>query len=272
MDRHRILSFRMVSFALFVGDSGHGYRPGLVHPYLGAYGVSFLVVFACVLFSRIQEIPLCNRIIAVLVCILLYFPLPKKYPVNPVKVVAIQNEDAPLEDYITATRKWRFHHPAFVVWPKYALPEDIRRVYTDGNKIMQMVRDMKTVLVFGTRTDTGNRQGDWRNIALVVNPLGELGRVYKNRPVPLFQEGIPGSHAYPISTPLETIGTPICFDNDFEEIDRKMVAKGAQLLLAPSMYEASWSREEHLQHALQFRSVLARPRTGDGCWRRPVQG
>ncbi len=234
--------------------------PDWFTPYVGAYGVSFLIVFAGVLFSRIRDIPLWNQTFAVLVCILLYFPLPKKYPVNPVRVIAVQKEDAPLEDYITATRKWRFYHPEFVVWPEYAIPEDIRRVRTDEKKIMQMVRDMKTVLVFGTRTDTGNRLGDWRNTALVVNPHGELGRYYKNRPVPLFQEGIPGTHAEPISTPMGTIGTPICFDNDFEEIDRKMVAKGAQLLLAPSMDEASWSRTEHLQHALQFRLRAAENR------------
>lgn len=131
--------------------------PDWFTPYVGAYGVSFLIVFAGVLFSRIRDIPLWNQTFAVLVCILLYFPLPKKYPVNPVRVIAVQKEDAPLEDYITATRKWRFYHPEFVVWPEYAIPEDIRRVRTDEKKIMQMVRDMKTVLVFGTRTDTGNR-------------------------------------------------------------------------------------------------------------------
>jgi len=83
---------------------------------------------------------------------------------------------------------------------------------------------------------------------------------HKNRPVPLFNDGVQHDIAKSITTPLGNIGTPICFDCDHEAIIRKMVADGANAILVPSLDATHWSKRQHLQHAELFRHRAAENR------------
>jgi apolipoprotein N-acyltransferase len=80
-----------------------------------------------------------------------------------------------------------------------------------------------------------------------------LGEHYKNHPVHLFDDGTPSKIALPVKTPLGVIGTPICFDNDYQGVVRKMTAAGAEFFAVPSMDGESWGAKQHWQHAELFR-------------------
>jgi predicted amidohydrolase len=49
------------------------------------------------------------------------------------------------------------------------------------------------------------------------------------------------------------VGTPICFDCDYEGVVRKMTAAGAECFLVPLMDAESWTARQHDQHAELFR-------------------
>jgi apolipoprotein N-acyltransferase len=72
-------------------------------------------------------------------------------------------------------------------------------------------------------------------------------------PVPFFDDGIPGTTQLPITCSFGKIGTPICYDNDCTEVDRRLVLHGAQFLAAPSFDSMEWTSTQHLQHSMLFR-------------------
>lgn len=67
--------------------------------------------------------------------------------------------------------------------------------------------------------------------------------------VHFFDDGTPGSEALPVETDFGKVGTPICFDCDYEGIARKMTAAGARYFVVPTMDAESWSARQHDQHA-----------------------
>ena len=67
-----------------------------------------------------------------------------------------------------------------------------------------------------------------------------------------FNDGTPGKKAMPISTPLGALGVEICFDCDYEDVSRKLVRNGAQILIAPTFDAAHWGMVQHEQHARFF--------------------
>ena len=84
--------------------------------------------------------------------------------------------------------------------------------------------------------------------------LGFLHGIHnKVHTVHFFDDGIPGITADVIETDHGKIGTPICFDCDYEGVARRMTASGAQLFMVPVMDAISWTRRQHDQHAELFR-------------------
>jgi len=59
--------------------------------------------------------------------------------------------------------------------------------------------------------------------------------------------------ALPVQTKHGKVGTPICFDCDYEGVVRKMTAAGAECILVPMMDAESWTARQHDQHAELFR-------------------
>ena len=71
--------------------------------------------------------------------------------------------------------------------------------------------------------------------------------------VHFFDDGIPGTTAMPVKTKHGMIGTPICFDCDYEGVVRRMTCAGAGMFIVPIMDAASWTARQHDQHAELFR-------------------
>ena len=228
---------------------GLAMEPNLFLPWIGVYGVSALVVISIGLIGVRKW----KSAVAVLAALFLAIYLNPKYrepaAVDPttVRVAGLQFENVSLDKYLMETRALP---PEIrdVVWPEYAVPFDIRANKRDWNLVQSLCRERNITLTFGTqsRPDGGNV---WRNIALTVDPTGVIGEHTKVHTVHLFDDGIPGKTTLPVPTTLGKVGTPICFDGDYEGVYRGMTTAGAEYFVAPTMDAESWTARQHDQHA-----------------------
>ena len=178
-------------------------------------------------------------------------PEPKADDPLAVSVAGLQLEGVSLDAYLNGTRQLppTVRH---VVWPEYAVPFDLRANKRDWELVQTLCREQNITLTLGTQARPGG--GDvWRNIALTLDPTGVLGEHTKVHPVHFFDDGTPGTTALPVQTTHGKVGTPICFDCDYEGVVRRMTAAGAEMFVVPTMDAESWSARQHDQHAELFR-------------------
>lgn len=233
--------------------AGLAIGPNVLVPWIGVYGVGVIVMFAAALIATGK----CKSAAAILLalggCAFLNkrAALPEDGDPRSVKVAGLQLEGVSLTSYLEGTREM----PAgadLVVWPEYSVPFDIRTSKRDWKLLQDLVSEKDITLTFGTKVgpDPENR---WRNIALTVGSSGVLGEHTKVHPVHFFDDGTPGKTTLPVATRDGKIGTPICFDCDYEDVVRGMTAAGAEMIVAPTMDAEKWSARQHDQHAELFR-------------------
>lgn len=233
--------------------AGLAMGPNTLLPWIGVYGVGFLMVLGVALVMAKSRLAL---LIPALVLVTglatqLPDPAPKANDPSAVNVAGIQLEGVSLDAYLKATRQLP---PGIrlVVWPEYAVPFDLRANKRDLEIVKSLCRDRNITLTLGTQDRPGG--GDvWRNIALTFDLTGVLGEHTKVHPVHFFDDGTPGTTALPVLTTHGKIGTPICFDCDYEGVVRRMTAAGAEMFVVPTMDAESWSARQHDQHAELFR-------------------
>jgi apolipoprotein N-acyltransferase len=178
-------------------------------------------------------------------------PAPQADDALALRIAGLQLEEWTLHEFLEGTRQLPADIP-YVVWPEYALPYDLRADRRDWPLVQALCRERGITLTLGTQSRPGN--GDaWRNIALTLDATGVRGEHQKVHTVHFFNDGLPGATALPVLTDHGSIGTPICFDGDYEGVIRRMTAAGAELLVTPSMDAKSWSARQHDQHAELFR-------------------
>ncbi len=242
--------------------SGLAMGPNLLLPWIGVYGVGF-VVLSLVGFAFSRKWLVASAIASILLaCVFLSKPHPLPSPGDPgtVRVAGLQLEGVSLNEYLAGTRAM----PAgidHVVWPEYSVPFDVRENKRDWKILLDLCREKDITLTFGTQSRQGN--GDkWRNIALTMDKTGVLGEHTKVHTVHFFDDGTPGKLAIPIPTPHGSIATPICFDCDYTDVSYRFTSLGAEYFVVPTMDAESWSARQHDQHA-----ELARIRAAEnGRW------
>ncbi|MFM2168494.1 MAG: hypothetical protein RIS79_2865 [Verrucomicrobiota bacterium] len=164
-------------------------------------------------------------------------------------VGAVQAESVPLNRYLELSEK-TFGSAKLIVWPEYAVPKDVR-ASSDLATIQAFAAKRKAIIVFGTHTGFGGDR--WQNTALTVDGTRVLGEHGKNHTVHFFNDGETGPTMKAIDTPLGRMGTPVCFDCDFQHVVRHMTLDGAEFFAVPSMDAAHWGEKQHIQHAQLFR-------------------
>jgi apolipoprotein N-acyltransferase len=163
----------------------------------------------------------------------------------------LQFENVTLDTYLTETRKLP-DDVRYVVWPEYAVPYDIRQNKRDWELVQTLCRQRNITLTFGTQRREGDGE-QWENTALTIDGHGILGEHTKVHTVHFFDDGTPGKKAIPFQTVHGKVGTPICFDSDYEDVVRRMTKAGAGFLVAPTMDAEKWTARQHDQHAELFR-------------------
>ncbi|MCB1225071.1 MAG: hypothetical protein KDK99_04600 [Verrucomicrobiales bacterium] len=168
----------------------------------------------------------------------------------PVQVALVQDETAPLSQYLAQSEKAP-QETQLYVWPEYAYLSDLESNPADMKRLRAFLKERPEArLVLGAQT--WGEGEDWRNTAVTLNAEGVVNRHFKNHTVHLFNDGVRGTEAKPTASPFGLFGTPVCFDCDFQDVVRSMVAAGAEFLVAPTMDAATWTRRQHEQHARLF--------------------
>ncbi len=222
-------------------------------PWIGVYGVGGIVVLLAVLLTRRKWKSAASLSIVLVLTVVSFRRLPDPAPDDPraVKVGGLQLEAVSLTEFLKGTQEMP---PGieYVVWPEYAVPYDVRSNPRDWLLLQTLCKERGITLTLGTqwRAESGD---EWRNIALTLDPAGVRGEHTKVHTVHFFDDGTPGTTALPVETAHGKIGTPVCFDCDYEGVTRRMTASGAEMFIVPIMDAESWSARQHDQHAELFR-------------------
>lgn len=216
---------------------------------LGVYGISFLICLLGALRGRALWIA---TALWALVCL---GKLPASAPERPLRVLLVQATDEE-----TLFEQVRPGHYDVILWPEHAFRTDPRqpgrlKFENYPERLRALTQTSGAHLVVGghlKRPGEDDEKG-WDNAALVFDPRGTVVGIHrKNHPVHFLNDGIPSTEARAIPTALGKLGVSICFDNDYPEVDRRLVQDGAEVLLAPNMDPAEWGPVQHAQHSLLF--------------------
>lgn len=254
-------------------------RGGVIYPYLGVYGVTFLIMLVNAL---VAEIMLAKRrwwhkllMLAPCAAVLIPFSYYLNYPIgSPVsreertsafRVVVIQNETGNLDELTEQTLKHAKMKPKLVVWPEYAIMDYPLSDPMILGKLQAVAREMHSTLILGCKSHvSSNARVDWLrrrammsmegalfgNTALVIAPDGKvLGSYRKTHPIQFFSDGVPGRSYPTFQTDIGRVGIGICYDFDFASCPRRLVQNGAEVLVAPTFDAVDWTELQHVQHA-----------------------
>jgi apolipoprotein N-acyltransferase len=228
--------------------------PNRLLPWIGVYGAGVVVIWTATCLAQKRWLgAVAGMVVAWAITTNFYWGATLAISSAPeaIQVAALQYEDVGLQHYLDATKKLP-SEIKYVVWPEYAVPYDVRANKGEWASLQALCREKGITLTLGTQTKLKDTNG-WLNTALTLDASGVLGEHYKVHPVHFFDDGTPGKTAFPVTTSWGKIGTPICFDCDYEGVVRRMTAAGAEAFIVPMMDEKSWSKRQHIQHAELFR-------------------
>ena len=268
-----------LDFPWLTPGHGLGVIQGITQPllsWIGVYGVGFVVVTLCFLWyppvvkfmrgkmtvgwfaSRLFQgfiflcvmgaplgmiVPSCSRMSFDATAL-------RNRGMPTVAFAAVQDEHGSIDNFISLTNTVT-DKADLILWPEEAVPHDLAQFPYEQSLLRDLVKHRNCVLVLGTRQKGAGKA--WWNTGLTLDSTGELGRHYKVHPVHLFDDGTPGTTAIPVTTRLGKIGTPICFDCDYEGVVRQMTRNGAEFFAVPSMDPISWGPVQRQMHSELFR-------------------
>lgn len=230
---------------------GMGIGPTVFNSVIGVYGVSTLIVLSCLRVLHLRGADsLWGAALLGLVCIPPIGVANTADPNDRVKVLAVQAEFASFQRYKNLIAECS-EDVDFILLPEYTFSHDISNNVAVMRELKEIAKERDAILVFGSQTNIEG--GKHYNTAVVLDETGVLGTYYKNNPVHFFDDGEKGTEAKAIETRFGKVGTPICFDNDYEDVVRRMAADGATMFLVPSLDAKHWGERQHLIHSEVFR-------------------
>ena len=217
--------------------------------WLGTYGLSFVIWFIVALgaFGRFWMwagfglIPL---------SVLL---LPSFAPADH-KAMLIQVEDGNPDVLFPRTSR---EEVDLAVMPEFAYHFGPEAVIKGPQGPGLLAKTLHAPVVFGAVRGTYGEKG-FENIAAVVDEDGRLiGTFTKQRPIPLFNDGVPGKERPVFPTRQGVLGVAICYDFDGPAIAASLTRDNATVLVVPTYDAMSWSRTQHEHHErlLRLRAV-----------------
>lgn len=233
--------------------AGLAIGPNALLPWIGVYGVGLVISIGIAFAIRKQWLVALPVFLGLALAVGKFskHPQPATEDPNAITVGGLQFENVTLDEFLKESRKL----PAeakHVVWPEYAIPYDIRSNLRDWRLIQELCKERNVTLTFGTQQHVKAPEG-WGNIALTVDANGTRGQHTKVHTVHFFDDGKPGTDALPVETAHGKVGTPVCFDCDYEGVTRRMTASGAETFMVPIMDAEKWTARQHDQHAELYR-------------------
>lgn len=256
--------YRSEPFFLNFGWLGLGY--GVVNvpvlaafaSWFGSYGLTFAIVaLGALLATSVSQ----GRKAALRACglyglwlLLFLVPMPTPKPANPLHVRLVQANSEDDESLFALSRLSPGHAVDVLVWPEYSFVSDPTRQPQLWQKLTRLAQDSHAYLLFGAKDqfDPTDDAG-YRNTAYLIDPNGRLaGKHVKNHPVHFVRDGVAGTEARALSTPLGRLGVAICFDMDYPDVARRLAADGAEVFLVPNDDPQEWGPVQRVQHRLLF--------------------
>jgi apolipoprotein N-acyltransferase len=139
------------------------------------------------------------------------------------------------------------------VLPEYAYYDSYKHALRSKQGPSEMARKLRCPVVFGA-VDGDYYSLTFHNVAVVIDADGKvLGMFPKQRPVPLFADGKPGTERPVFPVEQGILGVAVCYDLDAPNIAASLVHQGATVLVVPTYDAMSWSRIQHVHHELLLR-------------------
>ena len=145
-----------------------------------------------------------------------------------------------LETYTRMTREASEQRPDIIVWPEYAIPQDVILKNHLLKTIKMTAKDAESYLVFGTLAELEgeiNGEGRRQDLAMIISPDTENDALQKYasvRPIPFEPWTIPGNELHPFTVKSYKVGILLCFEETIPTIASELSNKGAELLLSLS--------------------------------------
>lgn len=233
--------------------NGLALGPNALLPWIGVYGVGGLVVLAVAMGLQRKWLPASAVAVGLASAVFGFRPVAAPVSNDPqaVRIGGIQMEDVGFTNLLAASKAL----PAdldWIVWPEYSIPYDLRADQREWQAARDLCKERNVTLTLGTQDWRGGAAA-WKNIALTLDPSGVRGEHNKVHTVHFFNDGQAGLTTKPVETRHGKIGTPVCFDCDYEGVCRGMTLAGAEAFVVPIMDAVSWSARQHEQHAELFR-------------------
>jgi len=177
-----------------------------------------------------------------------------------IKVAAVQDESFDLERLEKLTQEAALVQPDIIVWPELSCyPHFVLDEPGLYNRLSSLAKRSKAYLIIGSLDKVkGAKSGSYYNTALLLSPKGTLvGKYHKVHPVQFTKGVVPGKAISCHDTRLGKIGIQICYDSDYNDVSRKLIREGAEMLFVPNLDPIRWGRVQHLQHSAMtlFRAV-----------------
>lgn len=227
---------------------GYAFSNWQIFPFhiLGMYGVGFVVALCAAFFLAFRW--LYATLLTLVLIIGGAFLSPGRaatHKAPEVHIAGLQME-FPLEQQIpTALDSLIAKYPKadLVVLSEYTLDGPV------PEKLKAWCRDHRRYLVVGGKDPAPNN--NFYNTAFVVSPDGEVVfKQVKSVPIQFFKDGLPAIEQNVWNSPWGKIGFCVCYDLSYTRVTDRLVRKGAQLLIVPTMDVADWGYREHELHTL----------------------
>jgi apolipoprotein N-acyltransferase len=143
------------------------------------------------------------------------------------------------------------------VLPEYATYGSASAAIANKRGPTTLARRFDSPVVFGAVEGEYGEAG-FRNIAVVLDDEGQLiGTFTKQRPVPLFSDGVRGAERPVFPVAHGTLGVAICYDFDAPAVASSLTRNGATVFVDPTYDGMSWGRIQHVHHEqlLRLRAV-----------------
>lgn len=244
--------------------------PATLYRFIGVYGLTFVIVgFNAIGVEVVRQAPNWRRfsaIAAIVAVVTSVLPMTvDDAVVGEHSAAVVQQGHGDLETLERLTREAAEKGADLIAWPETAVRTDLLDHPDLRTRLADLARDTGATLVVGgwarapedapidwlrRRAMEASGNGMLYNAAMVIAPDGEiLGSYHKTHPIQFFADGVPGD-SYPVfDTPAGRIGVAICYDFDYASTSRRLIERGAEVLVVPTVDSEDWPVVQHRQHA-----------------------
>ncbi|MDA8244068.1 MAG: hypothetical protein M0025_08120 [Elusimicrobia bacterium] len=170
---------------------------------------------------------------------------------RPLRAALVQAERETVDGLLGLSLSSAAARSDLLVWPECSvmMPGETSPSY--AALIARGLRGYPGEAVIGACAPEDRSRGVRRaNFAMFFGRGGLSGVYDKMHPVQFVETGLPSNRKpEPEATPLGRLGPQICYDLAFENGSRAMAARGAELLVTPTLDPAEWGDLQHTQHS-----------------------